>query len=146
MKTILLALTGLCLFALSSVAQTVHHPIIENVKASYRSQPMNAGNGGPSSGVGIQVKNTVTIELKPGADAVKIYLKVSDKQSGSVIYQADYPFSSSVVEQNGVQLFKKEGDTLSLSNPALIPLKPYLYEISTEDASGVRSSVYTIIQ
>jgi len=43
-------------------------------------------------------------------------------------------------------LFKKEGDTLSLSNPAFIPLKSYLYEISTEDASGVRSSVYTIIQ
>lgn len=141
MKSLFLVLTGLSLSVFTVKAQTGNHPVIEKTEVSY--SPVASAN---TSSPEISVKGTVAITLKSGFDATKIILTVRDEQTLAVIYQVDYTIASADVMDNGTVLYKKEGNILYLTNPATIPLKPYIYELFTEDATETESIIYSITQ
>lgn len=133
-----------CLPAFSAFSQTVNHPLIEQVKVLYKPVPASPGNPQPASS--IMVRASVLITLKQEQDALKIYLKVKDKESLASLYEVAYTIASPDIKEQGLVVYHKTGLTLSLVNPAVLVLKPYIYELCTEDAAGHKSALYTIIQ
>jgi hypothetical protein len=146
MKRILVTLAGLFLFALNAVAQTANHPVIEKVQVMYKPDKSVSNTATGVSSPNIQVNGIVHVTLKSGYDADKLYLKIRDKQTQAQVYDIHYTIGSADVTNQGVLLYKKQGNVLSITNPAVLTLKPYVYELYTEDAEGNKSSVYTIIQ
>jgi hypothetical protein len=145
MKTFLLALAGLCLSVFTSMAQNPGHPVIDNVQVMYKPDKSAAVSGHAFSPE-IKVNGITNVTLKSGYDATKIYLKIKDRQTQAVVYDVNYVIGSLDISNNGVVLYKKQGNVISITNPAIIGLKPYVYELYTEDAAGTKSSLYTIIQ
>lgn len=145
MKTILLILAGLYLSAFTATAQSLNHPVIEKVQVMYKPNKAVTASEKTSSPE-IKVNGTTHVTLKSGAEAAKVYLKIKDKQTQAVIYEVNYVINSSDVTDQGVILYRKQGNVLAISNPTTVTLKPYVYELYTEDAAGGKSSVYTIIQ
>lgn len=146
MKTVFLILAGLCLSAFTATAQILNHPVIEKVQVMYKPDKAVSGAVHEVSSPNIKVKGTTNITLKNDSKAVKIYLKIKDKQTQALVYEVNYVISSSDIFDQGMILYKKQGNVLSITNPATIALKPYVYELYTEDAAGGKSNVYTIIQ
>ncbi len=146
MKTIFLFLAGLCLSAFTATAQVLNHPVIEKVQVMYKPDKAVSGAAHEVSSPSIKVKGTTNITLKSDFEAAKIYLKIKDKQTQVVVYEVNYVINSSDIFDQGLILYKKQGNVLSITNPATITLKPYVYELCTEDAAGGKSNVYTIIQ
>ena len=145
MKTVFLLLAGLYLSAFTATAQILDHPVIDKVQVMYKPNKTVASSGQTSSPE-IKVNGTTNVTLKNGSGAVKVYLKIKDKQTQAVVYEVNYLVNSSDVSAHGVILYKKQGNVLSITNPAIVTLKPYVYELYTEDATGSKSNVYTIIQ
>lgn len=145
MKTFLLILAGLFLSAFTASAQIVNHPEIEKVEVMYKPN-RGATASGLASSPEIKVNGTTLVTLKNGSEAVKIYLKIKDKKTQAIVYDVNYRINSSDVSDQGMILYKKQGNLLSMTNPAIVTLKPYVYELYTEDAAGSKSNVYTIIQ
>lgn len=145
MKALFSLVAFTCLW-FSTTAQTISHPVIEKAQAMYKPVPAAS----PSSTVAItpeiSVKATIDVTLKNGYDAVKIYLKVIDKQGLMPVYEVNYLLNSSDVTLGGIVTFKKQGNVITMTNPATVTLKPFIYELYTEDAAGKKSSVYSIIQ
>lgn len=146
MRVFWIALASLSLSSLSSVGQTMGHVEVDQVKASYKSQPSASSPSNVTMGPNIQVKATLSIQLRDSSDAAKIYVKMIDRQSGLTVYQVSYLLNSADVVDNGLQLFSRQGNTILVTNPSTVALKPYSYEIYTEDASGIAGPVYTILQ
>lgn len=146
MKTVLLILAGLYLSAFTATAQILNHPVIEKVQVMYKPNKTITTSGQATSSPEIKVNGTTNVTLKNGSEAVKVYLKIKDKQTQAVVYDVNYVINSSDVSDQGVILYKKQGNVLSITNPAIVTLKPYVYELYTEDAAGSKSSIYTIIQ
>lgn len=146
MKTIFYVLAGLYLSVLTATAQTLNHPVIEKVQTMYKPDQSVGAINQPSSSPEIKVHATVTVHLKSNYDAVRIYLKIRDQQTQATLYDVNYQVSSSDVSDQGVLLYKKQGTILSITNPAAMSLRPYVYELYTVDAGGSKSNVYTIIQ
>jgi len=146
MKTILFILAGLYLSAFTASAQNINHPVIEKVQALYKPDKSVSGSVHEAGSPNIKVKGTVSITLKSGYEADKLYLKIRDNQTQALVYDVNYTISSADVTDQGVLLYKKQGNVLTVTNPAIVTLKPYIYELYTEDAAGNKSSVYTIIQ
>ncbi len=146
MKTIFLLFAGLCLSAFAASAQILNHPVIEKVQVMYKPDKTVSGTTHEVNSPTIKVKGTAAITLKSDFEAAKIYLKIKDKQTQAVVYDVNYVITSSDISDQGVILYTKRGNVLSVTNPATITLKPYVYELYTEDAGGVKSNVYTIIQ
>jgi hypothetical protein len=147
MKTIFLVLAGLFLPVLSVVSQTINHPVIEKVQVLYKpNKSVPASGQASSSSPNIKVNGTASITLKNGYEATKIYLKIKDMQSQVVVYEVNYAINSSDLTDHEVIVYKKQGNIISITNPAVVTLKPYVYELYTEDAAGAKTSVYKIIQ
>lgn len=145
MKTFLLALAGLCLSVFTSMAQNQGHPVIDNVQVMYKPDK-SAAVSGQAFSPDIKVNGITNVTLKSGYEATKIYLKIKDRQTQAVVYEVNYVIASSDISDNGVSLYKKQGNVLSITNPTIVSLKPYVYELYTDDAAGTKSSLYTIIQ
>ncbi len=146
MKLILTIATAAWLSACTAVAQSLNHPVIEKVQVIYK--PVKSAPDsvqGPAS-PNISVNGTTHISLRSGNNAAKVYLRIKDKQNQALIYDVNYPVSPSDVSDHGVILYKREGNIISITNPSVVSLKPYVYELYTEDAAGHKSSIYTIIQ
>jgi len=146
MKTILCILAGICLSVATATAQTLNHPVIEKVQVMYKPDKSVSGLSHEGSSPNIKVNGTISVILKSDSEAAKIYLKIKDKQTQAVIYDVNYLISSADVSEQGVLLYKKQGNVLSVTNPTVVTLMPYVYELYTEDAAGSKSNVYTIIQ
>lgn len=143
---ILLSLVAFTCLWFSTTAQTVIHPVIEKVQAVYKPVPVAAQSSTAAAAPEIRVKATLDVTLKNGHDAVKIYLKMIDKQGLAPVYEVSYPLNASDVNVGGIVTFKKQGNVITMTNPATVTLKPFIYELYTEDATGKKSSVYSIIQ
>lgn len=144
MRTVLLRALLACLPAFSAFSQTVSHPLIEQVKVLYKPVPASPGNPQPASS--IVVRASVLVSLKQEQDGLKIYLNMKDKESQASLYEAVYTIASPDIKEQGLVVYHKTGLLLSLLNPAVLVLKPYVYELCTEDAAGHKSALYTIIQ
>jgi hypothetical protein len=141
MKTHFIIALAICLPVYAAMAQVSNHPSIKKMEVSY--SPVASAN---TSSPEISVKWTAAITLQTGFNAAKIILTVKDEQTLAVIYQVNYTIASADVMNNGIVLYKKDGDTLYITNPASIPLKPYIYELYTEDVSETKSIIYSITQ
>lgn len=146
MKTVSSFIAGLCLFVYSAVAQTPNHPVIEKVQVAYKSVKTTVSAGPATGAPSINVNATTNITLKAGYDAAKIYLKIKDKQTQAAVYEISYTINSADVTDHGVLVYKKQNNIVAITNPATMVLKPYVYELYTEDAAGNKSIVYSIIQ
>ncbi len=146
MKTMFLFLAGLCLSAFTATAQILNHPVIEKVQVMYKPNKTVVASGQAASSPEIKVNGTTHVTLKNGSEAAKVYLKIKDKQTQALVYEVNYPVGSPDVFDQEVILYKKQGNVLSITNPTVVTLKPYVYELYTEDAEGSKSNVYTIIQ
>lgn len=124
---------------------TPNHPTIANVKVSYQlaAQTSTVQSSGPS----ISVVPQVTVNLVQGADVAKIYLKIIDKETNTIIYQVNYPVSSQVVMSNtGKKLFENSNGYIFISNGDVVILKNYEYQLTTENGQQVASTIYSIVQ
>lgn len=148
MKTLVTVLLAILICTHFCAAQNLNHPTVEQLQASYKPSVPPTGSSQPGSGVpDIKVQAKVVITLKNNTDAVKLFLKITDKQSHVVIYEVSYPVNSATVTRaDGLVLFSKENGDLQITCPDIISLKPYVYDLYTEDAKGAKTSVYTVIQ
>lgn len=148
MKLILTIATAAWLSAYTAVAQSLNHPVIEKVQVIYKpvkSLPDPGQGSGPAS-PNISVNGTTHISLRSVTDVARIYLRIKDKQNQMLIYEVNYAVNASDVSGQGLMLCKQEGNVISITNPSVFNLKPYVYELYTEDPTGRKSSIYTIIQ
>jgi hypothetical protein len=128
----------LCVFKGISQPPSTTHSTINSFKVSYRSVPTN-------SAAGVQAIPQSTLTLKPNSNAVKIHYKMLAASTNSVLYQSSHLLNASVITNTlGAKLFENNNGAIFLSSGQAIPLKPYLYELQTEDAQGNLSPVYTL--
>jgi hypothetical protein len=124
---------------------TTNHPTVANVKVSYKQSPQTSTV--QSSVPSIPVIPQVTVSLVPGADVAKIYLKIIEKQTNTLVYQINYMLNSAVVlSNNGQKLFENDNGYLFISSGEVILLKKYEYQIITETSQQVASTIYSIMQ
>lgn len=120
------------------------HTTISDVKIVYK-PIISSGSVTPTSY--LQCAPVSTITLKPNVSASKIYLKILDKVNNSVLYEVNYTLNQQpILTQSGDVIFKKEGNLIIIKADVVFNLKPYKYEIATEDASNVKSDNYSVIK
>lgn len=142
MKTRMLVLLVI-LFQINLIKGQVH-PTINDVKVGYK-PVVNTGSVLPSAYM--QCAPVATITLKSNINASKIYLKVLDKTSNASLYEINYSLAiDPVYNQNGDLIFKKEGNVVIIRSNVVLNLKPYLFEIATEDNNNVKTENYTTIK
>lgn len=146
MKIPFLILAFAAIFHSQLFAQIIDHPVIEKVQAFYKPTANTNSQQGTQGIPSIKVVATIKVNLKDSIDAVKLYLKITNQQTGQVIYNVNYLLNSAPVIDNGVTLYKKENNVVELVNPAEISLRPFRYELYTEDAQGNPGIVYTTMQ
>lgn len=120
-------------------AQTItNHPTIDSVDVKYTSSgTMNIGN---ISGIPL-----VTFTLKDLNNISKVYLKIKDKSNNNIIYQVNYNINNPIVVNNQQKLmFERSNNKVFISTGSLLQLKPYEYELKTENAQNVQSQVFLI--
>ena len=147
MKPFFLIIVTSCLLPFYTLAQSINHPTIEKLRVIYKPVPVCsntlAANGAPD----IKVQAKMVITLKPDTTASTIYVKVISKQTNTIVYQVNYPLNSAAINgDGGTLLYKKENNTIEIYNPSVVSLKPYVYELYTEDAQGKKSDTYSITQ
>lgn len=120
-------------------AQTItNHPTIDSVDVKYTSSgTMNIGN---ISGIPL-----VTFTLKDLSNISKVYLKIKDKSNNNIIYQVNYNINNPIVVNNQQKLmFERSNNKVFISSGSILPLKPYEYELKTENAQNVQTQVFLI--
>jgi hypothetical protein len=144
-KTFVLTLFLLAYVAsYSQSAAIISHSTIASFKVSYKSVPQATLN--PNS-PGIQSIPQATITLKPNVNVAKIYFKIIDNVTKAVIYEVSYNTNASpVINSSGIQLFKNTNGVITISNGKTLTLRPFLYNIQTEDNLSQLSTIYNIIQ
>jgi len=113
------------------------HQSISSISVSYKQ--------GTNSNSTINVIPQALIALKD-TSVYKIYFKILDSQSGSTLYDVNYQVHSSAVFDQGQKLFEYVNGAVFLSSGQSLALKPYLYNIQTEDNTHKLSSIYSTIK
>ena len=126
------------LIAIKINAQT-SHATINSLAVSYKAA--SAAQGGTNLS-DMKCTPQATITLKANANVSKIYFKIINPQNSGVVYQVNYDLSASPVVTNGNKLFEIIGDMVYISTGELATLKPYIYELKTEDGSSNQSTAY----
>lgn len=133
------------MLCMAARAQNQPPATIDHLQASYQSVPSTSiaiVNGQPQ----IRVKPQLTVTLKAGASASKIYLEMLDAQNNS-IYAVSYVIGSGPVsDEQGHQLFYTDESGIHINNPNTAPLAPYTYKLHTEDSQGIASAEFSTIQ
>lgn len=131
------------LSAFISGAQEIDHPTIANLRVSYRIDPVSEFV--PDSV--LKVRTNITIQLDDSVSVANIHLKIRNEISDSLLYEISYPVSpDTVINDSGITLYSKVGNTIYIIAPDFVPLTLYKYEVTTEDASASVSPVYSSIQ
>ncbi|MCA6435098.1 MAG: hypothetical protein ACK5QC_01905 [Bacteroidota bacterium] len=139
-KLIYLVLITIAVKTSAKAQNTNSHPTIDSVKVKYSS----ASNADIGSLTGIP---TATITLKNAINASKIYLKIVDKTNNNIVYQINYNLTSPTIINNQQKLlFEKSNNKVYISNGLPLPLKPYAFEIKTEDSQNIQTQIFSIIQ
>lgn len=120
------------------------HSTINEVKVGYK--PVTSTNSvNPTSFM--QCAPVATITLKSNINPSKIYLKILDKTDNTVIYDINYLLNQEpVYNQTGDILFKKEGSVVIIRANTIVGLKPYKYELATENDSNIKSENLILIK
>lgn len=131
----------------TATAQQMLHATIDSVKVTYLAveQPTAAIINEGISGI-----PQATISLKTGSITVsKVYFKIRDAVTNSLLYQVDYGMENlPLLNNEGLILFKNEHNntTLLISPGEPYALKPYNYEVITEDQLQNQQTVFSVIQ
>ncbi len=143
MKKIILIAFGMVLsIRFYSQTLTVNHPTIDSMKVVYVSSPQSTlGMAG-----GIEVIPQATISLKSVNGVNKLYFKMIDPVSNAVLYSVNYTLSSPAVTDQGIVLFQNSNGIISISSGQVVLLKPYLFELKTENAALEQSTVFSTTQ
>jgi len=140
---ILSIIASILLFVAIGTAQNANHPTISEVKAKYKSDPTN----NQSAQLQFNVIPEVNVTLKTTTGVSKVYLKIIDNATNTIIYQVNYPLSSSTVTNgSGQKLFENNNGVIFISSGQTLTLKPYTYQVYTEDAQQTASAVFSVIQ
>lgn len=138
-KLIIIAL--LFLGTITAFAQTNNHPTVASFKVNYKPET------GANQSSGMKCIPNATITLKPNSNAVKVYFKIMTVEESNVIYQVNYMLNSAAVNNNeGKKLFENNNGAIFISNGQALNLKPYSYQIETEDANGNKTTVYSAVR
>lgn len=129
--------------AFVSGAQEIDHPTIANLQVSYRIDPVSEFV--PDSV--LKARTNIAIQLDDSVSVASIHLKIRNQISDALLYEVTYSVSPEpVINDSGITLYKKEGNTLYIIAPDVVTLTLYKYEVTTEDASASVSPVYSSIQ
>ena len=125
----------------------LNHPSISNVAVSYQGVPQTTAPVNPAASLGVIAIPQGTINLVPGANISKIYFKIIDPQTSTVMYQVNYLINSAVVlNNNGLKLFENNNGVVFISPGQGMVLKPYQYQLSTEDSQQALTVIYSVTQ
>lgn len=85
----------------------------------------------------------ITFQLLSGSNVSKLYYKIIDESSNTVLVDVNYLLSSiPVLDQAGKKIFYKDEQDVYHIMPAIqIPLKAYLFQLITEDSQGNQSPI-----
>lgn len=121
-----------------------NHPTISSAKVAYKSAPQATNNlVVNTTGFNINIIPQATVNLVPGANVSIIYFKIIDPTSNAIMYQASYPVNSPTILNNlGVKLFENTSGNIFISNGQSLSLKPYLFQITTEDNQQNMSQIF----
>jgi len=137
MRSLIFLIALLCA-AGSSWAQAPLHSSIQKLEASYRIVDASTEI--------MQVTQHMHIGLNTGADVQTIHVVVKDAQTDAVVYQVSYTGNTTQTAPDGRVLFSRNGNTIEISNPTSIDLRPFTYELTTENSSGQLSELFTDTQ
>ncbi|MDO9000243.1 MAG: hypothetical protein Q7W45_10800 [Bacteroidota bacterium] len=147
---VLKAITVLSFFLTSIIANSqvnTSHPTISSFNVSYKSAPQPSVNTTPASFPEFKVIPQATITLVSSNNVSKIYFKILNVSNDSIVYQINYLLSSPVVINNsGKKLFENVNGIIFISNGQEFGLKPYKYEITTENTQTNLSPVFSAIK
>ncbi len=130
----------ICALTLSGKLVAQSHATVNKLEVSYKAVSQGTAN----SLANIQCIPMATITLQSNANVNKVYFKVIDPQTNAVVYNVNYVLSTSTLSnQNGFKLFEVNDDKVYISNGEQLTLKPYLYEIKTENSQNTISASYT---
>jgi len=115
----------------------IDHQSVSSINVSYKQ--------GTNSNSIINVIPQALIALKD-TSVYKIYFKILDPQNGSTVYNVSYQVHSSAVFNQGQKMFEYANGAVFLSSGQSLALKPYLYNIQTEDNTHKLSSIYSTIK
>lgn len=127
----------------SLFAQNNTHQTIGSLKVMYKSVPQSTLNTiNEMSGI-----PQASITLNANNNATKIYFKIVNPKTNQIVYEVDYLLNiSPVLNNNGFKLYEKNGNNVYISTGQPLGLKPYEYQILTENAQGQKTSVYSAIK
>lgn len=145
MKTFkLIFLVALIFLSRKAISQSSSHPTIDEVKVKYRSVPSSSVN---SSSMVFNVIPEINIALKSTSGISKIYLKIIEIETSTTLFTINYNLNSSAVTNaNGDKLFENNNGQIFISSGTSLLLKPYTYEVYTENNQSISTSVFSSIQ
>ena len=116
------------------------HSTISSVKVSYKSVSQTTASISAINGI-----PQTTITLAPSANASKIHFKILDNLTNAILYEINYSTNSqAIINNTGIKLFEKIGNLIYISNGIELPLRPYKYQLQTQDNLGNNSALYTL--
>ena len=148
MKTIkLIVLITFCFLFKTFDAQTITtHTTIASLKVAYKSVPQSTASSMPGNNFEIKVIPQSTINLVTGVNVTKIYFKILNAQTQAVVYQVNYLINSpAILNTEGKKMFENNNGVIFISSGQTISLKPYTYQIQTEDNQSNLSATYSAI-
>lgn len=145
-KVIYLVIVFVCVTITNFLAQNVLHPTISEVIVQYSAVAQNTAPINPGDAL-IQAIPQVTIALTSGSNVSKIYFEILDAQTSAILYQVNYQMSSAAVfNSSGKKLFENTNGTIFVSPGQTVSLRPYKFQIKTEDNQQIMSVVYSTIR
>lgn len=139
MKNLRKAILTLCLMTIFKIHGQSNHSTIESLAVSYKSA---ASISGGANLLDMKCTPQGTITLKQNVTVKKIYIKILDNETNAVLYQVNYLLSSApVTAQDGTKLFEVVNNVISFSTGQLTTLKPYVYQIQTENNQSELSTI-----
>lgn len=139
MKKIIIVLI-VFIFPAISVAQ--EHSTIERLEVNYKLSTHDT-----LSLDSVKVNAFLKVTLKNSTGLTKIHLKVKNIFSSEVLFQVENINPEvPVIGEEGLVLFQKTGEIISMNCPNKWPLSSYLYEIITENENSDESEPFIQIQ
>lgn len=127
---------------LNAQTNNANHPTIGNLTVAYKSVPQGTNSIGMMD---MKCIPQATITLKPNVNASKIYFKIINPQTNVVVYQVNYLLNSaSIINNDGITVFENSNGVIKISNAQIVSLRPYVYELQTENSQSVLSTVYSV--
>lgn len=130
-----------------SAQNNLNHPTISSIKVMYKSVPQTTTVANQALGFELKAIPNATINLVGSANVSKVYFKIINAQTNVILYDVNYQINSGVIlNTEGKKLFENINGVLFISPGQSISLKPYTYQITTEDSQQIMSPVYSVIQ